>query len=122
VLRVDDRGVGRTKGGDVATATEDDFAEDALAGVAFLKGRKEIDPRKIGLLGHSEGGLSGPLAATKSRDVAFVIMLAGPGLPGEELMYLQGATVLKAEDPKVTAEKLALQKALQQGIFAIVKT
>jgi pimeloyl-ACP methyl ester carboxylesterase len=95
VVRVDDRGVGGSTG-DNDSSTSADFAEDALAGVAFLKGRKEIDAKHIGLIGHSEGGLVGPLAASMSKDVAFVVMLAGPGLPGDEILIEQNKLLLKA--------------------------
>jgi pimeloyl-ACP methyl ester carboxylesterase len=95
VVRVDDRGVGGSTG-DNNSSTSADFAEDALAGVAFLKSRKEIDAQHIGLIGHSEGGLVGPLAASMSRDVAFVVMLAGPGLPGDEILIEQNKLILKA--------------------------
>ncbi|MHB9029568.1 MAG: alpha/beta hydrolase family protein [Candidatus Latescibacterota bacterium] len=78
VLRFDDRGVGGSTG-DFSKATTGDFADDALAGLEFLKGRNEIDPKRIGLLGHSEGGMIGPIAATRTPDVAFLVMLAGPG-------------------------------------------
>ncbi len=77
VLRVDDRGVGGS-GGDLAATTYDDLTGDALAGVEYLKGRADIDPARIGLFGHSEGGYLAPLAAQRSGTVAFVIMMAGP--------------------------------------------
>ena len=67
---------------------EPTLAGDALAAVAYLKGRKEIDYKRIGLIGHSEGGLIAPLAASQSADVAFIVLLAGTGLPGEEILYL----------------------------------
>ena len=72
VLRVDDRGVGGSTG-KTSEATSADLAEDVLAGVAFLQSRKEIDPSRIGLLGHSEGGIIAPLVASRSRDVAFIV-------------------------------------------------
>jgi pimeloyl-ACP methyl ester carboxylesterase len=95
VLRVDDRGVGGSTG-KTMESTSVDFAEDALAGVEFLKGCKEINPKQIGLAGHSEGGLVAPLAASRSKDVAFVVMLAGTGLPGEDIMYIQSRLIWKA--------------------------
>ena len=73
------RGVGESTG-NFAAATSEDFAGDALAGVAYLKGRPEIDPAKIGLVGHSEGGLIAPMAAVQSPDVAFIVLMAGPGI------------------------------------------
>jgi pimeloyl-ACP methyl ester carboxylesterase len=96
VLRVDDRGVGGSTGSG-ANSTTDDFAGDALAGVAFLKGRPELDPAKIGLIGHSEGGLIAPLAASRSSDVAFIVLMAGTGLPGSDVLKSQGLLVWKAE-------------------------
>jgi predicted acyl esterase len=84
-LRMDDRGVGGS-GGDMRTATTLDFADDALAGVRYLQKRKEIDRKRIGLLGHSEGALVCAIAAAKApREVAFLIMLAGTGVPGEQI-------------------------------------
>ena len=93
VLRVDDRGVGGSTGG---AGTTEDFVDDALAGVAFLKSRKEIDPRRIGLIGHSEGGMIAPLAAARSADVAFIVMLAGPGVTGAKIIAAQSYAVPKA--------------------------
>jgi pimeloyl-ACP methyl ester carboxylesterase len=85
VLRVDDRGVGKSTGS-FTEATSQDFADDALAGIEYLKTRSEIAHKKIGLLGHSEGGLIAPMVAARSRDVAFVVMMAGPGLKGDEIV------------------------------------
>jgi hypothetical protein len=88
VLRVDDRGIGGSNG-NVSQATSEDFAGDVLTGVEYLKGREEIDPEKIGLIGHSEGGIIAPMVAVRSEDVAFIVMMAGSGLTGEEILYLQ---------------------------------
>jgi pimeloyl-ACP methyl ester carboxylesterase len=96
VLRCDDRGVGGSSAGP-ADATSDSYADDALAGVAYLKTRKEIDPARIGLCGHSEGGLVAPLAAARSKDVAFIVLLAGPGVPGSEIILDQTRLIMKAE-------------------------
>ena len=95
VLRVDDRGVGGSTGAkpDVTTA---DFATDVQAGIAFLKQQHEIDGRRIGLIGHSEGGTIAPLVAAESHDVACIVLLAGPGLPGDKLLILQNEALLKA--------------------------
>jgi pimeloyl-ACP methyl ester carboxylesterase len=118
VLRVDDRGVGKSTGNKMQS-TSAELAGDALAAVAFLKGRPEINPKKIGLMGHSEGGIIGPLAASQSDDVAFVVMLAGTGLPGEEILYLQGQAMLKAMG--ATAKQLEDQRALQKVMFQLVR-
>ncbi len=118
VLRVDDRGVGKSTG-KFAEATSDDFGLDALACVAYLKGRKEIDPKQIGLIGHSEGGLIAPWAAARSPDVAFIVLLAGPGVTGEEILYSQGQAILNAA--KAPEALLARQRHVQESMFAIVK-
>ena len=76
VLRVDKRGVGQSTG-NYGVATTEDFATDALAGVEYLKTRKEVDAEQIGLIGHSEGGLIAPMVAVKSNDVAFIVLMAG---------------------------------------------
>lgn len=88
VLRVDDRGVGETTG-EVMTATSLDFAGDVLVSMEYLKAHKGINQKKIGLIGHSEGGIIAPLAALQSKDVAFIISLAGLGIKGMELMQMQ---------------------------------
>src|SRR5436190_3113343 len=96
-----------------------DVAEGRLAGVDYVKGRQEIDTKRIGLIGHSEGGVVGPLAASGSKDVAFVVMLAGMGLTGEQILYLQGgviAKVLGADD-----KTLARQRRIQGLIFRALK-
>jgi fermentation-respiration switch protein FrsA (DUF1100 family) len=95
VLRVDDRGVGGS-GGDASQATSEDFARDVLAGVEYLKTRKEIDPKRIGLIGHSEGGNIAPIAATQSGDVAFIVLMAGTGVTGDVILEKQIANLLKA--------------------------
>jgi len=95
VLRVDDRGVGKTTG-DVANATSADFAKDVEAGIDFLKTRKDIDKNKIGLIGHSEGGMIAPMVASHRSDIAFIILLAGPGIKIRDLMAEQNAAILRS--------------------------
>jgi pimeloyl-ACP methyl ester carboxylesterase len=118
VLRVDDRGVGGSTG-EVARATTEDFAGDVLAGVAYLKTRKEIDPKKIGLIGHSEGGIIAPMCAARSKDVACIVLMAGSGLPGEEILYQQSALILKAMGG--SQEVIAQQRAAQERMYAVLK-
>jgi uncharacterized protein len=76
VLRVDDRGAGRSSG-DKRLSTVQQLAGDLVAGAAFLKTRAEVNPKRIGIIGHSFAGLTAPIAAVRSNDVAFVITLAG---------------------------------------------
>jgi len=99
VLRYDDRGIGKSKGNFAASTTED-FATDAFAAVEYLKTRKEVDPKKIGVAGHSEGGLIAPIVAVNSSDVSFIVLLAGPGLPGKDILLLQGRLISKASGEK----------------------
>lgn len=95
VLRYDDRGTALSKG-DFTTATSADFATDVEAGIAYLKTRKEIDKKRIGLIGHSEGGMIAPMVASKSKDVAFIVLLAGPGIQGDKVLLLQQKLIGKA--------------------------
>jgi pimeloyl-ACP methyl ester carboxylesterase len=118
VLRVDDRGVGGSTG-TTARANSKDLAGDALAGIAYLKGRKEVDAGRIGLIGHSEGGLIASLVASESNGVAFVVLLAAPGVKGKELMYLQGETILRAAG--ASREHIAWHRALQARIFEVLE-
>src|SRR5262249_4567618 len=118
VLRVDDRGVGGSTG-KVSESTTDDFTGDVLAGVAFLKGHREIDKGRIGLCGHSEGALVAPLAASRSDDVAFIVMLAGTGVPGEEVIFRQQELIARAQG--VDGLALAAARGSQEQIFKIMR-
>ena len=88
VLRLDDRGVGASTGDRSETTTED-YCDDALAGVRFLAAHPHVDPRRIGLVGHSEGGTIAPMAAVRCDSVAFLVLLAGPGVPGNDVIVRQ---------------------------------
>jgi len=94
VLRCDDRGVAASTGR-FATATTQDFAQDALAAVAWLRARPEIARDRVGIVGHSEGATVAAIAAAGSRAVAFIVMLAGPALPGRDIEHLQRAWVAR---------------------------
>ena len=96
VLRADKRGV-RKSTGDLANATTADFATDAEAGVAWLKTRPEVDPHKIGLIGHSEGGVVAPMAAVADPSVAFIVMMAGSGVPGDQIIPEQVKLIAEAD-------------------------
>jgi uncharacterized protein (TIGR03067 family) len=115
VLRYDDRGFGKS-GGKFLGATTADFAEDARAAVAYLKTRPEIDPKRIGLLGHSEGGLVGPLVASISPDVAFLVLLGGPAVPGADLALIQ--TPLYQRTFGATERQIAFNVAMQKLLIA----
>jgi pimeloyl-ACP methyl ester carboxylesterase len=107
VLRYDKRGIGKSTG-NFDQATTEDFASDAAAALAYLKSQKEIEARKIGLIGHSEGGIIAPMIASRSSDVAWMVLLAAPGLKGEDVMLLQSELILKAagfDDDRVASAR-----------------
>jgi hypothetical protein len=116
VLRYDDRGTAASKG-NFKTATSADFATDAEAAIAYLKTRKEIDHKKIGLMGHSEGGLIAPMVASQSKDVAFIVMLAGPGIKGGEILALQQYLIGKASG--VPEAELKQNDTISRKVFAL---
>lgn len=117
VLRVDDRGVGGSTGS-VTESTSADFALDVKAGLNFLKGRKDIDAKRIGLVGHSEGGLIAPMAAAGNPDVAFMVLLAAQGMSGEAIIDLQASVInRKAGLPEA---QLADARKVQKQLLAIV--
>jgi uncharacterized protein len=95
VLRYDKRGVGGSSG-DYDAATTADFTSDAEAAVTWLKTQPQIDARRIGVLGHSEGGIIAPAVAAADKSVTFVIMIAGPSIRGDKLFVLQSAMTAKA--------------------------
>jgi pimeloyl-ACP methyl ester carboxylesterase len=95
VMRVDDRGTGKTTGNFI-TATSADFADDVEAGIAFLKSRSQTNQSRIGLLGHSEGGMIAPMVAAKRNDIYFMVLMAGPGIPVSELMTEQNIAILRS--------------------------
>ncbi|MBE0659109.1 MAG: alpha/beta fold hydrolase [Bryobacteraceae bacterium] len=118
VLRYDDRGVGKSTGSR-EEATSVDFSEDAEGGLDFLMKRKEIDAKRIGFVGHSEGGVIAPMIAVRRPETAFIVLMAGTGVDGEQILYEQGQAVLKANG--ASAEAIAAQRSIQEKIFAIVK-
>ncbi len=122
VLRYDDRGVGGSVMDDyelLLAATSADFATDASAMVHAARMHSEIDPRRVGVIGHSEGGLIGPMVAVQDERVAFVVMLAGPGVPGDEILLLQQELLLRAAG----AEEEQLDRLLNasMGIYEMVR-
>ncbi len=123
VLRYDDRGVGQS-GGDFGRATSIDFAGDAAAAVTFLTRHPSVNPRQVGLIGHSEGGLIAPLVATGAggaprADLAFTVLLAPPALSGEALLYLQGAAIARASGASDSV--IGINRRVQERMFAIIR-
>ncbi|MGD0296888.1 MAG: alpha/beta fold hydrolase [Bryobacteraceae bacterium] len=119
ILRVGDRGVGGSTGSSTRE-TLDDMGADVVTGVGYLKGRKGIEPKHIGVIGHSEGGIVGPAAAVQSADIAFVIMLVGTGVVGTEVLKLQGEAVIRASGG--SEQKVGEEHAMQEMIFRILQS
>jgi fermentation-respiration switch protein FrsA (DUF1100 family) len=119
VLRADDRGTAKSTG-DFATATTADFATDTEAGVAYLKTRPEVDPHKIGLIGHSEGGIIAPMIAARNPDVAFIVMMAGTGVRGDEILVAQVQAI--AESTGKSHEEAALDAVHEREILTLIET
>ncbi len=119
VLRFDDRGVGGSTGS-VSEATTEDFARDVLAAVDFLKNRSDIDPERIGLIGHSEGGIVAPLASSMSDDVAFMVLMAGTSVSGAEILIEQGALIMRASG--ATEADMEKQIAFQKRTFEAIRS
>jgi pimeloyl-ACP methyl ester carboxylesterase len=116
-LRYDDRGVGLSNG-DQATGTSKDFANDAEGAVRFLKTAANIKRNKIGFIGHSEGALIAPMVAARNLDVAFVVMLAGPGVPGKDVILKQSEAIMKAM--KASPAEIKKSRDSQLKIIAAV--
>lgn len=115
VLRYDDRGVGES-GGKFSTATSKDFADDAAAAVNYLKSRKDMKDKKIGLLGHSEGGMIAPMVAIENKSVDFIGLLAGPGMEGSKLLLQQ--IDLISEKEGLSAELRANDQKTLKKVFS----
>ncbi|MFM1877438.1 MAG: hypothetical protein RLZZ241_304 [Bacteroidota bacterium] len=95
VLRFDDRGVGQSEG-DFGQATSADFAQDVSSAVSYIRSRTDIKTTKIGLIGHSEGGLIAPMVAAEDSTLDFIVLMAGPGVSGGEILRLQTEDIAKA--------------------------
>ena len=118
VLRADDRGIGKSTG-EFTTATTADFADDAEGGFAFLKTRPEVDPHRIGLIGHSEGGVEAPIVAARNPEVAFIVLMAGPGIRGDQILISQARDISEAGGMShADAEKAAER---EKKILALVE-
>ncbi|CAD5275771.1 MULTISPECIES: S9 family peptidase [unclassified Imperialibacter] len=117
VLRFDDRGTASSEG-DFKTATSADFATDVEAAIDYLRTRKEIDKRKIGLIGHSEGGLIAPMVAARFKDVAFIVLLAGTGIPGDQLLLEQQQLIGKASG--LSDDVLQKNQSISKKAFEMV--
>lgn len=118
VLRYDDRGTAQSTGV-FEGSTSQDFATDVEAAIDFLKTRKDIDTKKIGLIGHSEGGMIAPMvAANRKKEVAFIVLLAGVGVNGSEVLLNQQQAIGKLSG--MSEGDLAKSKRENGGAFRII--
>ncbi len=117
VLRYDDRGIGKSEG-KFNIATTYDFADDAEAAFNWLFSRPETDKSKVGLVGHSEGGMIAPVIASRNKNVGFIILLAGPGEPG--LKILEDQTKLIMQKSGSSKKEIKQTTSLNDKLFDIV--
>ncbi|MBS4013917.1 MAG: alpha/beta fold hydrolase [Bacteroidetes bacterium] len=118
VLRFDDRGVAKSEG-NFSDATSYDFATDAKSAVDYLKTRKEINKNNIGLVGHSEGGIIAPIVASKyPNDISFIVLLAGTGLRGDNILLMQQELIGRAMG--MPEDVILRNKEINQKAFEMV--
>lgn len=115
VLRYDDRGTAESEG-DFAAATTYDLAEDALSAAAWLKAQPQAG--KVGFIGHSEGGIIAPMAAAQDPDIDFIVLLAGTGIPGDQLLALQGELIMRAMG--TSEDEIAETLAFNRKVYDLI--
>jgi hypothetical protein len=121
VLRYDDRGVGETKGGkSILECTSEDFAQDVGEAVKYLQTRPEIDAQQIGLYGHSEGGIVAPMVAVKNKSIAFLILSAGTGVKGVDILKEQKKLILQANGlkPEAIEQELKINELVYKTVIS----
>jgi len=118
VLRYDDRGCFSSTG-NFADATTHDFLTDAIAAVGFMKSHENIDPQRVGVIGHSEGGLIAMMGAAQDTTFNFIVSLAGPTIKGEEILILQSTKIDSISG--VSTEQLIKTKIINSAVYTIVK-
>ena len=118
VLRVDDRGTAESTG-NFESATTLDFASDAEAGVRYLLTRSDVNSNHIGLIGHGEGGIIAPMVAVKMPQVAFIVLLAGTGVPGEQVLLTQ--TEQAEEAGGVADEQIEADDRIGRVLYRMVR-
>ena len=118
VLRYDDRGVGASTG-NFNEARTADLARDVEAAVDYLRSRKEIDNQRIGLIGHSEGGMIAPIVAvSRPKDVSFIVLLAAPGLRGDSILVMQNEIISRRSHTPDSIREATAQ--LNRSLFALL--
>lgn len=118
VLRVDDRGTGSSTG-NFEKSTTQDFASDAEAGVRYLTTRQDVDRKHIGLIGHGEGAIIAPMVAVKIPQVAFLVMLGGTAVPGEEVLLEQTERSERAAE--LPEDQVKADKKIGKVLYDLVR-
>jgi pimeloyl-ACP methyl ester carboxylesterase len=118
VLRYDDRGIAKSTG-NFTNSTTLDFAKDVSAAVDFLKTQPYIDTGKIGLIGHSEGGMIAPMVATGRDDIDFIVLMAGPGVNGDKILMEQTEAISRANG--VSEWEIAAATKVNAALYNILK-
>lgn len=120
VLRADDRGVGSSTGLEtLEKSTTFDFADDVRAQVSYLRTRREIDPNRIAVIGHSEGGIIAPLVAASDQRLAAIVIMAGTAERGDIVLGYQ-LDLLFASDPKLSEEERAKKRAENRAFMRAI--
>ncbi len=119
VMRVDDRGMGQTTG-DAINATTADFAGDVMQGVNYLETRKDVNAKRIVLIGHSEGGIIAPMVAVQRKDIYAIVMMAGAGVKIPELMEEQSAAIIESASPNkgMIEQYKKLYRSMEDAVLA----
>ena len=120
VLRYDERGVGESSGPAFPASTTEAYARDAAAAARFLKERPEVNPERVGLIGLSEGGLVGPMVHAQHESLAFLVLMAGPAVPGRDIIIEQQALMAAAQGAEVSA--VDSMRRTQQRMFDAVQS
>ncbi|MFT7578768.1 MAG: pimeloyl-ACP methyl ester carboxylesterase [Myxococcota bacterium] len=120
VLRVDDRGVGQS-GGDVSKITLQTNADDVRTSLAWLRARPDVDPSRVGLIGHSEGGILAAMVAADNPDVSFIVSLAGPGVPGDAIIMDQFDAMMALQDTYDEATQQVARKGQRTVLSSAMK-
>lgn len=120
VLRFDDRGVGKSGGASTREqATSADFADDVAAVVAYLRTRSDIDGTRIGLAGHSEGGLIAPMVAANDPTLRAVVLLAGPAYNGRRILEFQNENAIASATQLSSAQRDSIRRTVPKGLDSI---
>lgn len=120
VLRYDERGVGESEGPSFPASTTEAYARDAASATRFLKEHSRVDAERVGLIGLSEGGLVGPMVHTQHEPLAFLVLMAGPAVPGRDIIIEQQARMAVAQGAE--ASVIDSTRRTQQRMFDAVQS